>query len=75
VVSGPSQALFIKLSAGNDIVTDRIGFRSIETRGPDILLNGKPIFCAAFLYTKSHRAVDAPMGQTTHARSSHGQKS
>ncbi|HYJ46443.1 MAG TPA: glycoside hydrolase family 2 TIM barrel-domain containing protein [Pyrinomonadaceae bacterium] len=33
-----------KLSADADSVTDRIGFRSIETRGTDILLNGKPIF-------------------------------
>ena len=32
------------LSSGGNSVTDRIGFRSIETRGPDILLNGKPIF-------------------------------
>jgi len=34
----------VKLSAGSDVVSDRIGFRSIETRGPNILLNGKPIF-------------------------------
>ena len=34
----------VKLSAGRDVITDRIGFRSIETRGADILLNGKPIF-------------------------------
>jgi len=27
-------------------ISDRIGFRSIETRGTDILLNGKPIFLA-----------------------------
>ena len=32
------------LSSGGNSVTDVIGFRSIETRGPDILLNGKPIF-------------------------------
>ena len=32
------------LASGSDSITDRIGFRSIETRGPDILLNGKPIF-------------------------------
>jgi beta-glucuronidase len=34
----------IEISAQTDSVTDRIGFRSIETRGTDILLNGKPIF-------------------------------
>jgi beta-glucuronidase len=30
--------------AGGDSVSDRIGFRTIETRGEDILLNGKSIF-------------------------------
>jgi beta-glucuronidase len=30
--------------AGNRIVKDSIGFRTIETRGTQILLNGKPIF-------------------------------
>ncbi|MGC1373646.1 MAG: glycoside hydrolase family 2 TIM barrel-domain containing protein [Candidatus Sulfotelmatobacter sp.] len=34
----------VKLSASGDSVTDQIGFRSIETRGSKILLNGQPIF-------------------------------
>lgn len=34
----------VKLSTGSDVFTDRIGFRSIDTHGTDILLNGKPIF-------------------------------
>lgn len=34
----------VKLTAGNDSVADRIGFRSVETKGTDILLNGKPVF-------------------------------
>jgi beta-glucuronidase len=34
----------VTLSTPTDTVTDEIGFRSIETRGHDILLNGKPIF-------------------------------
>jgi beta-glucuronidase len=34
----------VEISGQTDSVTDRIGFRSIETRGTDILLNGKPIF-------------------------------
>src|SRR4051812_21314260 len=34
----------VTLATDNDSVTDRIGFRSIETRGTDILLNGKSIF-------------------------------
>ena len=34
----------VVISAGGDSVTDEIGFRTIETRGTQILLNGKPIF-------------------------------
>ncbi|MGI4873565.1 MAG: glycoside hydrolase family 2 protein [Janthinobacterium lividum] len=34
----------VSLSTGADAVTDRIGFRTIATRGQDILLNGKPTF-------------------------------
>jgi beta-glucuronidase len=32
------------LSGGEDHIEDEIGFRTIETRGKQILLNGKPIF-------------------------------
>lgn len=34
----------VELSTGGDHVEEKIGFRSIATRGADILLNGKPIF-------------------------------
>jgi beta-glucuronidase len=34
----------VTVEAETDQVRDQIGFRSIETRGADILLNGKPIF-------------------------------
>ena len=34
----------VKVSTDADSVADRIGFRSIETRGSDIVLNGKPVF-------------------------------
>jgi beta-glucuronidase len=34
----------VALRAGNDAVEDLIGFRTIEVRGAQILLNGKPIF-------------------------------
>ncbi|XHS76511.1 glycoside hydrolase family 2 protein [Burkholderiaceae bacterium UC74_6] len=34
----------VVIEAGEDRWRDRIGFRTIETRGADILLNGKPIF-------------------------------
>lgn len=34
----------VRLSSGTDAVRDNIGFRTIQTRGQDILLNGKPTF-------------------------------
>ena len=34
----------VTIEAETDRVTDAIGFRSLETRGADILLNGKPVF-------------------------------
>jgi beta-glucuronidase len=34
----------VELHAGQDSIEDLIGFRTIETRGTEILLNGKPIF-------------------------------
>jgi beta-glucuronidase len=34
----------LTLSSRSDKVRERIGFRSVEARGTDILLNGKPIF-------------------------------
>lgn len=35
----------VKIAAETDSVNDRIGFRTIETRGTKILLNGKEVFC------------------------------
>jgi beta-glucuronidase len=34
----------VKISCADDSVTDHIGFRSIQVKGTEILLNGKPIF-------------------------------
>ena len=34
----------VRFEAGEDMLSDRVGFRTIEVRGHDILLNGKPIF-------------------------------
>lgn len=34
----------VRFESGDDTVNDRVGFRTIEVRGHDILLNGKPIF-------------------------------
>jgi beta-glucuronidase len=34
----------VRISAGKDFIEEEIGFRTVETRGTEILLNGKPIF-------------------------------
>ncbi|MEM6398115.1 MAG: glycoside hydrolase family 2 TIM barrel-domain containing protein [Bacteroidota bacterium] len=34
----------INLSSGSDRIADKIGFRTIETKGTDVLLNGQSIF-------------------------------
>jgi beta-glucuronidase len=34
----------VQLRAGQDAIEDLIGFRTVETRGTEILLNGKPVF-------------------------------
>lgn len=34
----------VEIGMGNEVVADSIGFRTIETRGKQILLNGKPIY-------------------------------
>jgi beta-glucuronidase len=34
----------VRVEAGQDTWHDRAGFRTVEVRGADILLNGKPIF-------------------------------
>jgi beta-glucuronidase len=34
----------VRLQAGEDTLDDVMGFRTIEVRGTDILLNGKPVF-------------------------------
>lgn len=34
----------VEISAASDTLTDEMGFKTVETRGSQILLNGKPIF-------------------------------
>jgi beta-glucuronidase len=34
----------VQVRAGQDAIDDLIGFRTVETRGTEILLNGKPVF-------------------------------
>ncbi len=38
------QRYAVEISAGADHLTEQIGFRTIETRGADILLNGQSVF-------------------------------
>jgi beta-glucuronidase len=43
--SPESPALYdVRFASGDDVLDDRVGFRTIDVRGHDILLNGKPIF-------------------------------
>ena len=35
----------VNIASETDSVTDRIGFRTVKTRGTEILLNGEPVFC------------------------------
>ncbi|MEY4386442.1 MAG: hypothetical protein RLY20_1725, partial [Verrucomicrobiota bacterium] len=34
----------VRLQAGGDVLTERIGFRTLAARGQDILVNGRPVF-------------------------------
>lgn len=57
----------VQIIAGTDTITDLIGFRLIETKGQDILLNGEPIFLrgvcvheeAAYRGGRAHSVEDA----------------
>ena len=57
----------VAFQAADDHVSDEIGFRSIEVRGTDILLNGKPVFLrgismheeAPYRSGRAHGADDA----------------
>jgi beta-glucuronidase len=50
----------VVVQTGEDKLTDRVGFRTIETKGSQILLNGKPIFCAASRSTRRSSARTPP---------------
>ena len=48
------------ISMGDDQVRDEIAFRTIETRGTDILLNGKPVFLKG---VNVHEEIPQRMGR------------
>lgn len=47
----------VEIVSETDKVADRIGFRTIETQGTKILLNGEPIFCKGI---SIHEEIPAP---------------
>lgn len=52
----------VKITSGNDVVEDKIGFRSIQVKGADILLNGKPVFLRGISF---HEEVPQRLGRAT----------
>jgi len=44
LVAGKTKLYKVEIASETDQVTESIGFRSIETKGTDILLNGEPVF-------------------------------
>lgn len=40
------------ITNGTEQIKDRIGFRQIETKGKNILLNGKKVFSEEYAFTK-----------------------
>ncbi|MBR4817283.1 MAG: beta-glucuronidase [Bacteroidales bacterium] len=59
----------VTLSSGEDKVSDRIGFRTIETRGDRILLNGKEVFCKGIsIHEESIGGAGGRANSVEHAR-------
>ncbi len=54
----------VAVTAGEDQWRDRIGFRTIERRGADILLNGKPIFLRGISMHEEELGVDPTRAMT-----------
>ena len=63
----------VKISSALDSVSDRIGFRTIETRGTKILLNGEEIFCKGVCIHDERPDADAGRAYSEdHARTTLG---
>lgn len=50
----------VRLSADGDTITDEIGFRNIEVRGTEVLLNGRPLFLRSVSF---HEEIPQRMGR------------
>ncbi|HWF87198.1 MAG TPA: beta galactosidase jelly roll domain-containing protein, partial [Pyrinomonadaceae bacterium] len=65
----------VMIEAETDQIRDQIGFRSIETRGTDILLNGRPIFLRGIsIHEERHCGAGALTAVRMHERCSVGPK-
>ena len=54
----------VAVTAGEDRWRDRVGFRTIERRGADILLNGKPIFLRGISMHEEELGADPTRAMT-----------
>ncbi|MDO4497176.1 MAG: glycoside hydrolase family 2 TIM barrel-domain containing protein [Bacteroidales bacterium] len=57
----------VSIARGEEIISDEIGFRCIETQGKQILLNGQPIFMRGI---SLHEEAPFGGGRTTHVSQS-----
>jgi beta-glucuronidase len=57
----------VEIEAGQDRWRDRVGFRTIETDGPRILLNGEPIFLAGISVHEEELGANPSRNMTTEA--------
>ena len=57
----------VEIEAGQDRWRDRVGFRTIETDGPRILLNGKPIFLAGISVHEEELGANSARNMTPEA--------
>ncbi len=58
----------VVVSSASDSVEDKIGFRTIETEGKDILLNGKKIFCRGVCIHEERAGDSGRAYNADHAR-------
>ena len=54
----------VTVAAGDDRWRDRVGFRTVEVRGADILLNGRPIFLRGISMHEEELGVDPTRAMT-----------
>lgn len=63
----------VSFASESDAVSDRIGFRTIETRGTKLLLNGKEIFCKGVsIHEEMPQAPSGRAFSEEHARTTLG---